>query len=44
MKTNKTTEICTDEQSEEKATENIDSDDLKNNAEIEMLLKTSSKP
>ena len=39
-----TTKICTDEQNEEKASESLDSDDLKNNAEIENVVETSSKP
>ena len=42
MNTNKTTE-STDEQNEEKATENLDSDDLKNNAEIENVVKNLLK-
>ena len=43
MNTNKTTE-STDEQNKEKATENLDSDVLKNYAEIENVVKTSLKP
>ena len=43
MNTNKTTEICKNEQNEEKATENLYSDDLKNNAEIENVVKNLPK-
>ena len=42
MNTNKTTK-STDEQNEERATENLDSDDLKNNAEIENVVKNLLK-
>ena len=43
MNTNKTTKICTDEQIEEKATENLDSDDLKKKAEIENVVENLLK-
>ena len=43
INTNKTAERCTDEQNEEKATENLDSDDPKKNAEIENVNKNLLK-
>ena len=43
INTNKTAERCTDKQNEEKATENLDSDDPKKNAEIENVVKNFLK-
>ena len=43
INTNKTAEICTDEQNEEKATENLDSDDPRKNTEIENVVKNLLK-